>query len=269
MGDQVDDVDASSPATRLLDALGRGDLNSLLLEFRPTTIVRTEDHSWSVQGEEEVLYWLEEAFERFPGLVFDSHARHVGYGQVMEEARVRDIGPLHSDAAPATDRRRATAPRRRTRPRSRPRALVRDRDFGRSEHEQLNMPIRLTVLHDDAYVHELIASYPRALLRSAMGLHVDPLDKAVSEIQSAFVAPAGSGFKTYELDSKPQHRDRVRTGRPRPAGAHPRAGVRGRAGARVRARPDRPRPLLDPAAVRAQGRARTSRVAARCSWSRS
>ena len=73
-----------------------------------------------MQGEEEVLYWLEEAFERFPGLVFDSHARHVGYGQVMEEARVRDIGPLHSDVAPATDRRRATAPRRRRRPRSRP-----------------------------------------------------------------------------------------------------------------------------------------------------
>ncbi len=64
------------------------------------------------------------------------------------------------------------------------------------------MPVRLTVMHDDAYVHELIASYPRALLRSAMGLHVDPLDKAVSEIQSAFVAPAGSGFKTYELGSK-------------------------------------------------------------------
>ena len=79
MGDQ-DDINASSPATRLLDALGRGDLNALLLEFRPTTIVRTEDRTWSVQGEEDVLYWLEEAFERFPGLVFDSHARHFGYG---------------------------------------------------------------------------------------------------------------------------------------------------------------------------------------------
>jgi outer membrane protein OmpA-like peptidoglycan-associated protein len=35
-----------------------------------------------------------------------------------------------------------------------------------------------------------------------MGLHVDPLDMALSEIQSAFVAPAGSGFKTYQLDRK-------------------------------------------------------------------
>ena len=184
MGDQ-DDINASSPATRLLDALGRGDLNALLLEFRPTTIVRTEDRTWSVQGEEDVLYWLEEAFERFPGLVFDSHARHVGYGQVIEEARVRDIGPL--DPAPG-------AP-----------AAAAAEAGGASDQPPLNMPVRLTVLHDDGYVHEIIASYPQALLRSALGHHVDPLDMAVSEIQSAFVASAGSGFKTYQMGSGPQH----------------------------------------------------------------
>ena len=184
MGDQ-DDINASSPATRLLDALGRGDLNALLLEFRPTTIVRTEDRTWSVQGEEDVLYWLEEAFERFPGLVFDSHARHVGYGQVIEEARVRDIGPL--DPAPGVP-------------------AVEANEAGTDpDQPRLNMPVRLTVLHDDGYVHEIIASYPQALLRSAMGQHVDPLDMAVSEIQSAFVASAGSGFKTYQMGSGPQH----------------------------------------------------------------
>jgi len=185
MGDQ-DDINASSPATRLLDALGRGDLNALLLEFRPTTIVRTEDRTWSVQGEEDVLYWLEEAFERFPGLVFDSHARHVGYGQVIEEARVRDIGPL--DPAPGVLAAGAA-------------------EAGGTDPDQprLNMPVRLTVLHDDGYVHEIIASYPQALLRSALGQHVDPLDMAVSEIQSAFVASAGSGFKTYQMGSGPQH----------------------------------------------------------------
>jgi outer membrane protein OmpA-like peptidoglycan-associated protein len=185
MGDQ-DDVNASSPATRLLDALGRGDLNALLLEFRPTTIVRTEDRTWSVQGEDDVLYWLEEAFERFPGLVFDSHARHVGYGQVIEEARVRDIGPL--DPAPGA-----------------PAAAAAEAGGTGSDQPRLNMPVRLTVLHDDGYVHEIIASYPRALLRSALGQHVDPLDMAVSEIQSAFVASAGSGFKTYQMGSGPQH----------------------------------------------------------------
>jgi len=184
MGDQ-DDINVSSPATRLLDALGRGDLNALLLEFRPTTIVRTEDRTWSVQGEEDVLYWLEEAFERFPGLVFDSHARHVGYGQVIEEARVRDIGPLDpAPGVPAAEGNEAgTDP----------------------DQPRLNMPVRLTVLHDDGYVHEIIASYPQALLRSALGQHVDPLDMAVSEIQSAFVASAGSGFKTYQMGSGPQH----------------------------------------------------------------
>ena len=185
MGDQ-DDINASSPATRLLDALGRGDLNALLLEFRPTTIVRTEDRTWSVQGEEDVLYWLEEAFERFPGLVFDSHARHVGYGQVIEEARVRDIGPL--DPAPGV-----------------PTDPVAEDGGTDAEQPRLNMPVRLTVLHDDGYVHEIIASYPQALLRSALGHHVDPLDMAVSEIQSAFVASAGSGFKTYQMGSGPQH----------------------------------------------------------------
>ena len=185
MGDQ-DDINASSPATRLLDALGRGDLNALLLEFRPTTIVRTEDRTWSVQGEEDVLYWLEEAFERFPGLVFDSHARHVGYGQVIEEARVRDIGPL--DPAPGA-----------------PAAAAEAAPSTGADQPRLNMPVRLTVLHDDGYVHEIIASYPQALLRSALGQHVDPLDMAVSEIQSAFVASAGSGFKTYQMGSGPQH----------------------------------------------------------------
>ncbi len=185
MGDQ-DDFNASSPATRLLDALGRGDLNALLLEFRPTTIVRTEDRTWSVQGEEDVLYWLEEAFETFPGLVFDSHARHVGYGQVIEEARVRDIGPL--DPAPGVP------------------AVGAAEDGGTAaDQPRLNMPVRLTVLHDDGYVHEIIASYPQALLRSALGQHVDPLDMALSEIQSAFVASAGSGFKTYQMGSGPQH----------------------------------------------------------------
>ena len=185
MGDQ-DDVNASSPATRLLDALGRGDLNAILLEFRPTTIVRTEDGTWSVQGEEDVLYWLEEAFERFPGLVLDSHSRHVGYGQVIEEARVRDIGALESAPgahAAATIETGGTDP----------------------DQPRLNMPVRLTVLHDDGYVHEIIASYPQALLRSALGQHVDPLDMAVSEIQSAFVSSAGSGFKTYQMGSGPQH----------------------------------------------------------------
>ncbi len=216
MGEDHDDRGESTPATRLLDALGRGDLNAALLEFRPTTIVRTEDRSWSLQGEEQVLYGLEDALDRFPGLVFDSHARHIGHGQVIEEARVRDLGPLDALDVPFDDSIGgsedrdvdASAPDATTEPgdgASTPshRSLVLDRDFGKSETPRLNMPLRLTVLHDDRYVHEIILSFPRALLRSALGLHVDPLDMAVSEIQSAFVAPVGSGFTTHLLGTKP------------------------------------------------------------------
>ena len=139
MGDQ-DDVNASSPATRLLDALGRGDLNAILLEFRPTTIVRTEDGTWSVQGEEDVLYWLEEAFERFPGLVLDSHSRRVGYGQVIEEARVRDIGPLESAPgahAAATIEAGGTGPRPAPAEHARPPDRAARRRLRARDHRQL------------------------------------------------------------------------------------------------------------------------------------
>jgi outer membrane protein OmpA-like peptidoglycan-associated protein len=208
MADDREDRFEASPATRLLDALSRGDLNAALLEFRPTTIVRTEDRTWSLQGEEQVLYGLEDALNLFPGLVFDSHARHVGQGRVIEEARVRDLGSLDAvDSADAPESPDATghgvdagdaaaAP-------GGSGAMVLDRDLGASETPRLNMPMRLTVLHDDQAVHEIILSFPRALLRAALGERVDPLDMAVSEIQSAFVAPVGSGFTTHELGNKP------------------------------------------------------------------
>ena len=185
----------SSPATRLLDALGRGDLNAALMEFRPTTIVRTEDRTWSLQGEDDVLGGLSDALDLFPGLVFDSHARHIGHGQVIEEARVRDLGPLDQPDDSAHDTPAGAT--------SGGGSLVLDRDQATSNNPRLNMPLRMTVLHDDRFVHEIILSFPRALFRSALGLHVDPLDLAVSEIQSAFVAPVGSGFTTHQMGSKP------------------------------------------------------------------
>jgi outer membrane protein OmpA-like peptidoglycan-associated protein len=46
-------------------------------------------------------------------------------------------------------------------------------------------------------VHELILSYPRALLREALGFDVDPLDRSLAAVQSAFITPVGSGFATY------------------------------------------------------------------------
>jgi outer membrane protein OmpA-like peptidoglycan-associated protein len=211
MADDRNDGFEASPATRLLDALGRGDLNAALLEFRPTTIVRTEDRTWSLQGEEQVLYGLEDALNLFPGLVFDSHARHIGHGRVIEEARVRDLGPLDAldDGTPeGVLRNDADSPEVTDGPEGSDgaaanRSMVLDGDFGKSETPRLNMPIRLSVQHDDQSVHEIILSFPRALLRAALGQHVDQLDLSVSEIQSAFVAPVGSGFTTHELGNKP------------------------------------------------------------------
>ena len=269
MGDQVDDVDASSPATRLLDALGRGDLNSLLLEFRPTTIVRTEDRTWSVQGEEEVLYWLEEAFERFPGLVFDSHARHVGYGQVIEEARVRDIGPLHSDDAPAT-----TAADDGAAPPDAPAqtagALVRDRDFGRSEQraaEHAGPADRAARRRLRARDHRQLPARPAAVRAgparrpARQGRLGDPVGLRRARRLGVQDLPAGL---------QAPHRDRVRPGRPGPAGAHRRAGARGRAGAREpEPVADRRRPVAGPRRRTSPRTRTTSRAAARCSWSRS
>jgi outer membrane protein OmpA-like peptidoglycan-associated protein len=203
MPDDGGDIEESSPATRLLEALGRGDLGALLLEFRPTTIVRTEDRTWAIQGDDEVVSALEEALTRFPGLVFDSHARHIGYGQVIEEARVRDLGQIIPPAPEPSGADGTSAGAESDAARAAGRALLLDRQFGKSTSARLNMPLRVTVMHDDQNVHEIILSYPKALFRAALGLHVDPLDMAVSEIQSAFVAPVGSGFRTYHLEKAP------------------------------------------------------------------
>ena len=70
---------------------------------------------------------------------------------------------------------------------------------------RLNMPVRVTVRHDDLQVHEVTLSFPAALLKRALGLHVDPLEMSLSEVQSAFIAPVGAGFTTY--DARPARAD--------------------------------------------------------------
>jgi outer membrane protein OmpA-like peptidoglycan-associated protein len=174
---------AESPATRFLDALGEGDLTAALSEFWVTLTVRTEDRSWSLNDRDAVVRMVEDARLRFPGLVFESHTRHIGSGQVIEEARLRDIAPAVD--APASDSK----------------AVVLDRLQPIGDVPPLNMPVRLTVLHNDHHVNEVILSFPWALLRQALGQFVDPLDLAVSEIQSAFIAPVGSGFTTVAMAS--------------------------------------------------------------------
>jgi outer membrane protein OmpA-like peptidoglycan-associated protein len=63
----------------------------------------------------------------------------------------------------------------------------------------LNLPVRVTVRHDDLQVHEVTLSFPAALLKRALGQYVDPLEVSLSEVQSAFMAPVGAGFTTHAL----------------------------------------------------------------------
>jgi outer membrane protein OmpA-like peptidoglycan-associated protein len=78
-------------------------------------------------------------------------------------------------------------------------SVWRDRPENDEPLAALNMPVRLTVKHDDLQVHEITLSFPAALLKRALGLRVDPLEMSLSEVQSAFIAPVGAGFTTHTL----------------------------------------------------------------------
>jgi outer membrane protein OmpA-like peptidoglycan-associated protein len=196
-----------SPAIRLLDAMGAGDDLGILSVCGETTTVSAENMSWSSRGREEIHQMLVRTRERFPGLTFESSTRHVGFGLVIDEARVTDeqfVAPAPDDTEvpdepvvadpsvhpmwdePVTEKRNVMS--------------VWGRHAGRAEPPvQLNMPVRVTVRHDDLQVHEVVLSFPAALLKRALGMPVDPLEMSLSEIQSAFIAPVGAGFTTYTL----------------------------------------------------------------------
>src|SRR5690242_21287880 len=78
-------------------------------------------------------------------------------------------------------------------------SVWRDRSQERQPATQLNMPVRVTVRHDDLQVHAVELSFPAALLKRALGMRVDPFEMSLSEVQSAFIAPVGAGFTSYEL----------------------------------------------------------------------
>ena len=213
---RTEGVRVDSPAIRLLDALRTGDDVGVLAVCSDNTVVSAENMRWSCQGHDDIQRWLVEARERFPGLTFESRTRHIGFGLVIDEARVQDAEP--DDLAPAV--RLADAQEHETRPDAGSEVDGSDHPMWdqpvtvepvvtqvwgvRTEEEQpptaLNMPVRVTVRHDDLQVHEVSFSFPAALLKRALGLKVDPLEMSLSEVQSAFIAPVGAGFTTYALD---------------------------------------------------------------------
>ena len=200
-----------SPATRLLDALRAGDDVGVLAVCGDATTVSAENMSWSCRGRDEIHRMLVETRERFPGLTFESRTRHIGFGLVIDEARVQDElfeadeePDGADDSAPAED---VSVPDPSVHPmwdepvteKRTVMSVWRDRSDEALPPTRLNMPVRVTVRHDDLQVHDVTLSFPAALLKRALGMRVDPFEMSLSEVQSAFIAPVGAGFTTYEL----------------------------------------------------------------------
>jgi outer membrane protein OmpA-like peptidoglycan-associated protein len=197
----------------LLDALRAGNDKAALAQCGATTRVAAENMTWSCVGRDAIGRMLIEARQRFPGLTFESSARHVGFGIVIEEARVRDTAAEVQETAPAADPVVDEVPEpdeSTTHSSLHPMWDAPATEthlgvsvFNRAEVTEpavpLNMPVRLTVKHDDLQVHEVTLSFPAALLKKALGLDVDPLEMSLSEVQSAFIAPVGAGFTTHTL----------------------------------------------------------------------
>jgi len=198
-----------SPAVRLLDALRAGNDKAALAECGEATRVAAENMTWSCVGRNAIGRMLKEARTRFPDLTFESSARHVGFGIVIEEARVRDASAEATETAPVVEEEPeedstsnsslhpmwdapATEPHHSL-------SALGERQKVDKPAAPLNMPVRLTIKHDDLQVHEVTLSFPAALLKRALGLQVDPLEMSLSEVQSAFIAPVGAGFTTHKL----------------------------------------------------------------------
>jgi outer membrane protein OmpA-like peptidoglycan-associated protein len=201
---------SDSPAIRLLDALGAGDDLGVLAVCGDATTVSAENMSWSCRGRDEIHRMLVETRERFPGLTFESRTRHIGFGLVIDEARVQDElfeADEEPDAADDTSAEEASVPDPSVHPmwdepvteKRNVLSVWRDRSDHAQPPKRLNMPVRVTVRHDDLQVHDVTLSFPAALLKGALGMRVDPFEMSLSEVQSAFIAPVGAGFTTYEL----------------------------------------------------------------------
>ena len=196
-----------SPGTRLLDALRTGDDAGVLALCGVTTTVSAENMSWSCRGRDEIQEMLERTRQRFPGLTFESRTRHVGFGLVIDEARVQDELFEEPDAEPDPAEAEVVVADPSVHPmwdepvteKRNVMSVWRDRSEETQPPTQLNMPVRVTVRHDDLQVHAVELSFPAALLKRALGMRVDPFEMSLSEVQSAFIAPVGAGFTTYEL----------------------------------------------------------------------
>jgi outer membrane protein OmpA-like peptidoglycan-associated protein len=203
-----------SPGTRLLDAMRTGDDAGVLAVCTEATFVSADNMGWSCRGREEIQDMLTRVRARFPGLTFESRTRHVGFGIVIDEARVQDTSEDEGQADQAQAAAEEPTPSKELaipdpdvhpmwdEPVAEKRNVVavwRENPFDTLTPTQLNMPVRVTVRHDDLQVHDVTLSFPAALLKRALGMPVDPPEISLSEVQSAFIAPVGAGLTSYEL----------------------------------------------------------------------
>jgi outer membrane protein OmpA-like peptidoglycan-associated protein len=209
----LDAVRPESPAIQLLDAMRAGDDRAVVAAIGQATTVTAENLQWACRGPDEVDTMLREARERFPGLTFESTTRHVGFGVVVEEARVRDVEVegegSKTQAAPRQGEGGDDTHPMWDEPATRPRTTEMVAWGRRGELAvpgpvaqppiRLNLPVRVTVRHDDLQVYDVRLSFPAALLKRALGEYVDPLEMSLSEVQSAFIAPVGAGLTTHSL----------------------------------------------------------------------
>lgn len=202
-----------TPGSRLLDAMRAGDDAGVLSVCTEATTVTADNMGWSCRGREEIQDMLARVRARFPGITFESRTRHVGFGIVIDEARVQDETEIVQPVADETDGTAEQASKALAIPENdvhpmwdepvteqrNVMAVWRENPYDALTPTQLNMPVRVTVRHDDLQVHDVSLSFPAALLKRALGMPVDPLEMSLSEVQSAFIAPVGAGMTSYEL----------------------------------------------------------------------
>jgi outer membrane protein OmpA-like peptidoglycan-associated protein len=183
-----------SPGVRMLDALRAGDDLGVLEVCGETTTMSATAMGWSCQGADQILGILEQARQHFPGLSIEPRTRDIGFGLVIDEVRVQDVLPSHEGEQGAAEGPGGPSADLPSAERS---VAVWREDY--LTPMRLNLPVRITVRHDDLQVHDVTVEFPAALLKRALGIYVDPLEMSLSEVQSAFIAPVGAGYTTRTL----------------------------------------------------------------------
>ncbi|MGC4111908.1 MAG: OmpA family protein [Nocardioides sp.] len=193
---EATDTRGDGPGIRFLDAIRSGDELGVLDTCGETTTMSAHNMSWSCQGPEEILGILGEARRCFPGLTIEPRTRNVGFGLVIDEVRIQDalFGTTAEDGEATESTESAESP------------VSEQRTVALWQEDlltpmRLNLPVRVTVRHDDLQVHEVELEFPAALLKRALGMRVDPLEMSLSEVQSAIIAPVEAEYTTRTLAS--------------------------------------------------------------------